>query len=610
MLTRASGLIVAAGLGIAIWTGLGCGIARADSTESGTSGSDSATSQGAGAATEKSTTASSPRDPDDDPEPSAEPSDDVADEAEQDAVESDDDDDVAETDENDEADDGEIGEDEADTEDADPRPKSSTAKSQSDNVDRSEPDTGITPVVAEQPQPEPEPENDAEPITAPEEETVEVALQPAEDTVVLAPQPAQTDDVPTDRPARTGTGVVTKLVAAVLSPLSAAGDEPDAPIGTPAEWTLLAAARREITPAATQVANAATPIVATAVEDSLPADWESQYIGKPTLIHQLVVTALRIVDFVVKPFGGLLAFTSLKVPLFTDGIPPFFFRYGLNVERSEFEGTPVWTLQPRNPSGKYIVALHGGAYVAEASLFHWWTYTDMARDTGATVVVPLYPLVPDGGTAGVVVPQTADYLEVLIAQHGAENVSVIGDSAGGGIALAAVQELVQRGSAVPARMVLFAPWLDATVSDPLSSRLDPGDPLLDVPNLVRAGQDWGGELGAAHRYASPLYGSMEGLPPTAVYSGSLDLLTSDTLRLQQLVAENGYDNFTFDLRRGLLHDWAIFGFLPDAQAVRSSVYRDLLGAPEPVVSPATFTNAVGDSYGKVLKRELRARLAT
>lgn len=588
MLTRASGLIVSAVLGVAIWTGLGCGVALADSTESGTSGSDSATSQGSGAAAEKSTPASTPRDPDDAPEPSTEPSDNVvadeADEADEDAAETDED--AAETDEDDA---GEVGEDEADTEDTDPRPKPSMTKSQSNNVDRSEPDTGITPVVAEEPQPDPE---STEPITAPEEEAVEVAPEPAEDTVVLAPQPAQTDDVPTDRPTHTGTGVVTKLVAAVLRPFSAAGDEPDAPIGTPAEWTLLAAARREIRPPATEVANAAAPIVAAAVEDPLPADWESQYIGKPTLIHQLVVTALRIVDFVLKPFGGLLTFTSLKVPLFTDGIPPFFFRHGLNVERSDFEGTPVWTLQPRDPSGKYIVALHGGAYVAEASLFHWWTYTDMARDTGATVVVPLYPLVPDGGTAGVVVPQTADYLEVLIAQHGAENVSVIGDSAGGGIALAAVQEMVQRGSAVPARLVLFAPWLDATVSDPLSRRLDSGDPLLDVPNLVRAGENWGGELGAAHRYASPLYGSMEGLPPTAVYSGSLDLLTPDTLRLQQLVAENGDDNFTFNLRRGLLHDWAIFGFLPDAHAVRSSVYRDLLGVPETVVSPATFTNPV------------------
>ncbi|HEX2214294.1 MAG TPA: alpha/beta hydrolase fold domain-containing protein, partial [Mycobacterium sp.] len=245
--------------------------------------------------------------------------------------------------------------------------------------------------------------------------------------------------------------------------------------------------------------------------------------------------------------------------------------------RTEFEGMPVWTLQPKNPTDKYVVALHGGAYVAEASLFHWWTYTDMARETGATVVVPLYQLVPDGGTAEVAVPKTANFLEQLMAQRGAHNVSVIGDSAGGGLALAAVQELVHRGSPVPSRMVLFAPWLDAAVGDPLSAQLDPGDPLLDVPNLQQAGRDWAGDLWVAHRFVSPLYGSLDGLPPTTVYSGSLDLLTPDTLRLQRLAVGGQHTNFTFDLRRDLIHAWGIFGFIPDAHTIRPSVYRALLG---------------------------------
>ncbi|SEH64513.1 Acetyl esterase/lipase [Mycolicibacterium rutilum] len=507
MLNRASCLIASVGLGVAIWTGLGCGVALADPTDSG---SESAASESSEKASEDSTPASAQNDDN-------------------------------EKDEVDRVDDEiDAAEDETDTDDTESRPKSK--KSRLSTPVEPEADAAPATVVVT----EPDPVDERPVLDVPEEvdmpdEVVE-ADEPAEGTVDLPPPP--------------------ESVAAALSPLSTAGGAPEIPVNTPAEWAFLAAARREI----------AAPDVA--------ADWESQYTGAPSLVHELVVTGLRVVDLVLKPFGGLLTFTSLEVPLFTDGVPPFFFRHGLRVERTEFEGTPVWSLRPQDPSGKYIVALHGGAYVAEASLFHWWTYTDMARDTGATVLVPLYPLVPDGGTADVVVPQTADYLEQLITEHGADNVSVIGDSAGGGIALAAVQELVHRGSAVPERMVLFAPWLDATVSDPLSRQLDPGDPLLDVPNLVRAGQDWGGVLGVDHRYASPLYGSIEGLPPIAVYSGSLDLLTPDTLRLQQLVTENGYDNFTFNLSRGRLHDWAIFGFLPDAQAVRPSVYRDLLGEPE------------------------------
>ncbi len=67
------------------------------------------------------------------------------------------------------------------------------------------------------------------------------------------------------------------------------------------------------------------------------------------------------------------------------------------------------------------------------AIFNWLDYAAMARDTGATVIVPIYPLVPQGGTAGTVVPAMADLISSQIDQHGAENVSVYGDSAGGSI---------------------------------------------------------------------------------------------------------------------------------------------------------------------------------
>jgi acetyl esterase/lipase len=315
-----------------------------------------------------------------------------------------------------------------------------------------------------------------------------------------------------------------------------------------------------------------TDVAATALP---PAD-QSLYTGQPSFISQVVTLGLRVVDFVLRPFGGILAFTSLDIPIFTDGIPPFFLTHGLDVKQTEYEGMKVWTLTPASPTEKVIVGLHGGAYVAEASLFHWWTYTDMARDTGATVVVPLYPLIPEG-TAARVVPTTTDFIASMIAEHGAENVSVIGDSAGGGLALAAVQELVKRGSPVPSRLVLLAPWLDATVSDPRSTDLDANDPLLDVPNLQQDGIDWAGDLGADHPWASPINGSLAGLPPTTVISGSLDLLTPDSLRLLERTQTEGLTNFTFHLHNGQIHDWPIFAFIPDAIATRPEIYRGLLG---------------------------------
>jgi acetyl esterase/lipase len=73
---------------------------------------------------------------------------------------------------------------------------------------------------------------------------------------------------------------------------------------------------------------------------------------------------------------------------------------------------------------------------------------------------------------------------------------------------------------------------------------------------------------------SPLFGSLAGLPPTTVYSGSLDMLCVDAIRLRaNAIAERA--DMTFVLRRGLIHDWVISP-LPEAVAVRPDIYRQLL----------------------------------
>ena len=358
---------------------------------------------------------------------------------------------------------------------------------------------------------------------------------------------------------------------------AAQADEPDEPAGAsttvdPKLTSETVSAVRTLADIAHREGNV-TPLVTTLADAT--AQPAAMYTGQPSFIHQVVVVALRVINAVLRPFGGILAFTGLKVPIFADGVPPFFLTADLDVQRDSIAGMPVYVLNPPASTGATVVALHGGAYVAEASLFHWEMYADLARKTGATVIVPDYPLIGEpGGTAEVVVPQTAALISTVIATRGADNIYVLGDSAGGGLALAAVQLLVAGGAATPRRMVLLAPWLDATVSDPTSATVD--DPLLNVPSLVRFGEQWAGDLDPTHPWASPINGSLDGLPPITVYSGSLDLLSPQALRLRELALAQGAD-ITFELRNGLMHAYPIFFFLPDALDERPSIYRALLG---------------------------------
>lgn len=260
----------------------------------------------------------------------------------------------------------------------------------------------------------------------------------------------------------------------------------------------------------------------------------------------------------------------------TPPAPPAKKLLGITAISSSELGWPVWTLAPEGKADSprtVVIAVHGGGYTSEIIGPHWSFYIDLVRKAGVEVMAPIYPLAPKG-TASVIVPLVADLIGDQVKLRGAEHVTVEGDSAGAGLLMAAMQLLVARGAAVPSRMVLLSPWLDATVSDPRSKLVD--DPLLSVPGLAEAGRLWAGELDPSDPLVSPINGSLACLPPTLVYSGSLDILYRDSLRLQErAIAESA--PFSFDLRDGLIHGWPGFSFLPEAKEVAPRTLEQLTG---------------------------------
>ncbi|MGA7055629.1 MAG: alpha/beta hydrolase fold domain-containing protein [Mycobacterium sp.] len=296
----------------------------------------------------------------------------------------------------------------------------------------------------------------------------------------------------------------------------------------------------------------------------------------------MAVSVLRAVGAVTDFLG--IDFGTQIAPLMAFDHPPSFTVSGLDVQRDDFAGQSVYVICSGHPSGKYVVALHGGAYVVQPTINHWSAYAAIVRRTNATVIAPIYPLASNPqGRAQNVIPDMADLISAQMALHGADNVSVYGDSAGGGMALSVAQLLVSRGKPTPSHVVLISPWLDITMSNPAIASIN--DPVLRSASLRKAGQQWAGDLPLTHPWVSPINGSLAGLPPTAVYCGSLELLAADVLRLQEQAFATESSDFTFNLRNGAIHDWAMGGALstPEAVAVQRDIYRQLglTGAAQP-----------------------------
>jgi triacylglycerol lipase len=274
------------------------------------------------------------------------------------------------------------------------------------------------------------------------------------------------------------------------------------------------------------------------------------------------------------PLLAVLASNAPGLSLFLGNSPPKILPLllGETVRQTTYDGMSVVQIAPAHPDGNYVVAIHGGAFILPPTIFHWIDYSMMAYQTGATIEVPIYPLMQQGGTAGVVVPKMAGLISTEITAHGASHVSVLGDSAGGTLALASVEYLVANNQAVPASMVLLSPWLDVSNTNPNIAYVhDPYLPPLGS-GAQNIGKVWAGNLPENNYEVSPLYGSLKGLPQTYVYSGSLDSVSPDALVLQQQAVAQAAP-ISFALVNGEIHDWIFL--TPDGLQYWPQIDREL-----------------------------------
>jgi acetyl esterase/lipase len=241
-------------------------------------------------------------------------------------------------------------------------------------------------------------------------------------------------------------------------------------------------------------------------------------------------------------------------------VPGFARRFEVGVRRIPFD---VHTLRPRGRRPRTtLYYLHGGGYVSAADPVHVRYATRLARHLDAEVVMPFYPLAPEH--------TWRDSHEALVddlAEHVArqDRVVVAGDSAGGGLALALVESLRDRGGPLPSHVVLLAPWVDLTTSTPDSQALDATDPWLSLGTLTAYAGWWAGDPADLGRpEVSPGLGDLAGLPPTLVVCGTRDVLVAGCRLLAVRAAAAGWP-LTYLEAPGLIHVFPLLPGLPEAR---------------------------------------------
>ncbi len=223
---------------------------------------------------------------------------------------------------------------------------------------------------------------------------------------------------------------------------------------------------------------------------------------------------------------------------------PSYCRMKARINKSECRGMEVFRLKAESEGakaggvGKTVLYFHGGGYVEQPLPFHWLFLDELARKTGATVIAPVYPKAPDHVYIETYACLTELYDRILQTTT-VENVILMGDSSGGGLALAFAQYLQQIGKPQPSKLILLSPWVDLTMSNEQIKEYERFDPTLSAKGLIVMAEAWAGGDSPRNYMLSPLYGDMRGLGAISLFIGGNEVLLPDAKKLRTRAAEQG-----------------------------------------------------------------------
>jgi monoterpene epsilon-lactone hydrolase len=189
-------------------------------------------------------------------------------------------------------------------------------------------------------------------------------------------------------------------------------------------------------------------------------------------------------------------------------------------------GVPgVWCAASTSSSKAAVLYLHGGVFVYGTAHAYRHFAGQIAARSGVPVFVADYRRAPEEPFPAALDDTVAAY-RGLAAGHDARNVAVVGDSAGGGLALSLLQ-----GEPNARCGVLFSPWTDLALTGVSIESKASDDPQLSRAALEAGAGQYLGDHDRRDPRASPLYGSARGTPAVQVHVGTAEVLLDDSLRL-------------------------------------------------------------------------------
>lgn len=243
------------------------------------------------------------------------------------------------------------------------------------------------------------------------------------------------------------------------------------------------------------------------------------------------------------------------------------------------DGMKTFHLGTTGMNSRAILYLHGGSYISQISVWHWLFLDKLCQATGAEVIVPIYPLAPahDYDEAYSLL---TDLYEALCNRYGADSITLMGDSAGGGLAAGLAESFEHYDLPQPGRLVLISPELDITMRNPDISDYFDVDPMLAPWGLAQAGDLWADGDDPSGFRLSPVNGDVTPLHNVTIYVGTREIFYPDCIKFDQRLAQAGVSH-SLVVGQNLNHVWPLYP-IPEARRAVRDIAGIVLGTPQHV----------------------------
>jgi acetyl esterase/lipase len=248
-------------------------------------------------------------------------------------------------------------------------------------------------------------------------------------------------------------------------------------------------------------------------------------------------------------------------------------RFGVSLREERLDALQAFIYNDQEHPGQTVFYFHGGAYINQPNNQQTAMAARTAKETGAEVVLMVYPKEPVYNCETAYDLCLSYYLNYLDT-YDCGKVVFMGDSAGGGLALGLAEVLMQEEKPGPEELILISPWVDLSMTNrELENYLD-RDPMLGIDGLRRMGEVWADGLPMTDARVSPLYGDLSGLCPVTLTTGTWEVLYPDTVLLAQKLEEAGVDCHLIIGER-MIHCYPICP-IPEAKAAQSEIWTAIV----------------------------------